>query len=708
MGGSMRRGRNRAKARESAEPSVEPAAPAPSEEDAPHASVARSTALMSIATLGSRVTGLVRTWAMAFALGNTFVTSAYQIANTLPNAIYDLVAGGLLGAAFIPVFLLQKEKFGKEGGNRFASNILNLTIVVMGLLSILATVFAPQVVATQTFTVGSDAAVTEYAVLFFQIFAAQIVFYGIGGVVSGVLNANRIYFLPALAPAFNNIAVIVSLFAYVPLSSADPMLAIIVLAVGTTLGVVVQFAIQIPALLKTGFRFTLKIDLRDPALVDAFKIAGPTFVYVVGTLVSFSFRNAFSLQAGADGPATLAYAWTWYQLPYGVLAVSLSRTMFTEMSEAVAREDWKGLRHHVRTGIAGTLLLIIPLAGLMAALATPLMQLFQAGAFGADDASYVASILALWVLTLPFYSVLKYLYNVFASMRKFVAYTVVSLLMIVAQCGLYALLCSPDVLGLAGVPISDLVYYGGCCVIMLAVLFRRIGSFGMGSILWMSARVLAATGLGVAVTLGVSSLLPSGSGMALGLLHLVVCGSIGLVVIFGLCALFRVPEMHVVTNLLDKVLGRLRKRRAPEPQKSAAAKQAVQEQAALPHGKHARIDHALAEGAGEEAPAAPRPTSPAGASAPVLPADTTGAITARARHASPRSADAASERPTAETGRHLRRDEALTMQSSVADAPRSKRARPKTSRTGSGPSEGAPLPPNATGAIMARARHVKK
>ena len=493
---------------------------ASSEAEAPHASVARSTALMSIATLGSRVTGLVRTWAMAFALGNTFVTSAYQIANTLPNAIYDLVAGGLLGAAFIPVFLLQKEKFGQEGGNRFAGNILNLTIVVMGLLSILATVFAPQVVATQTFTVGSEAEVTEYAVLFFQIFAAQIVFYGIGGVVSGVLNANRIYFLPALAPALNNIAVIVSLFACVPLSSFDPMLAIIVLAVGTTLGVVVQFVIQIPALLKTGFRFSLRIDLRDPALVDALKIAGPTFIYVVGTLVSFSFRNAFSLQAGADGPATLAYAWIWYQLPYGVLAVSLSRTMFTEMSEAVAREDWKGLRRHVGTGISGTLLLIIPLAGLMAALATPLMQLFQAGAFGAEDAAHVASILALWVLSLPFYSVLKYLYNVFASMRKFVAYTVVNLLMIVVQCALYALLCSPEILGLAGVPIADLAYYAGCCIIMLAILYRHIGSFGMGSILWSSARVLVAAGIGVVVTLGISMLLPAGSGMALGLLHL--------------------------------------------------------------------------------------------------------------------------------------------------------------------------------------------
>lgn len=673
MSGSMRKGWGRAKtAHGSAKPPVEPEPqPASSQSgagDAPHASVARSTALMSVATLGSRVTGLIRTWAMAFALGNTLVTSAYQIAHTLPNAIYDIVAGGLLGTAFIPVLLLQREKFGPEGGNRFASNILNLSVIVLGALSILATVFAPQVVATQTFTVGGDAAVTEQAVLFFRIFAVQILFYGIGGVVTGILNANRVYFLPALAPAFNNVATIVSFFAYVPLSSVDPMLAIIVLAVGTTVGVAVQFAIQIPALLKTGFKFSLKVNLRDPALVDALKIAAPTFIYIVGSMVSYTFRNAFSLQAGDDGPSTLAYAWIWYQLPYGVLAVSLSRTMFTEMSEAVAREDWSSLRKHVRTGIAGTLLLIIPLAGLMGALATPLMQLFQAGAFGAEDASYIGSILALWVVSLPFYSVLRYLYNVFASMRKFVAYALVSCAMIAVQCALYALLCSPGVLGLAGVPVADLVYYGGCCVIMLAVLFRRIGSFGMGSILWMSVRVLTATAIGVGVTLVVSQLLPTGSGMAAGFVQLVICGSIGLVVVFGLCALFRVPEMHVVTDLLRKVFGRLRKKRAASTE-SPGAKQTAAEPLALPRGKHARIDHALASGtdvAEGAAEAEPRSASHAVSEPP--PPDSTGAIMARARH----GASPARPAPPAE------------------DADRT------------------PLPPDATGAIMARARHVRK
>ena len=302
-------------------------------------SVARSTALMSIATLFSRATGLIRTWAMAFALGNSLITSSYQVANNMPNVIYELVAGGLLAAAFLPVYMLEKERGGEKSGNEFANNLLNITIVVLGILSILATVFAPQVIATQTFTVSEDAEVYQRAVAFFRIFAMQIVFYGIGGIVTGLLNANRVFFLPSMAPAVNNVIVTAAFFAYIPLSSINFELAIMVLAIGTTVGVAAQFLIQIPALIKLGFKYRPHINLKDPALIEALKIAAPTLLYIVGTMVAFSCRNAFSLQAGENGPSTLLYAWTWYQLPYGVIAVSLSRALFTEMGEAVAKEE---------------------------------------------------------------------------------------------------------------------------------------------------------------------------------------------------------------------------------------------------------------------------------------------------------------------------------------------------------------------------------
>ena len=531
----------------------------PAVNDETHASVARSTALMSAATLISRVTGLVRTWAMAFALGNSLVTSAYQVANNMPNVVFDLVAGGLLGAAFIPVYLLEKERKGDAGGNAFANNLLNLTIIVLGLLSILSSIFAPQLIATQTFTVGEFDEVVSVSVAFFRIFAFQIVFYGISGIVTAVLNANRVYFLPALAPALNNIFVIVSFFLYIPLSATDQQLAIVVLGVGTTLGVAVQALIQMPALIKQGFKFSWRINLKDPALIEALKIALPTMLYIVGTLVAFSCRNAFSLQVGDNGPSTLLYAWTWYQLPYGVVAVSLSRALFTEMGEAVAKDDWPALRELVRTGISGNLLLIIPLGGIMIALSTPLMELFQAGAFGQGDVLYVSSVLAAWLVSLPFYAVLMFMYNVFAALRKFMHFAVVSTVMVVVQCILYFVLCRPDALQLQGVPVADFIYYAACCIILIAVLQRMVGSLDIGSVLWSTGRILVATVIGIVIANLIASFLPIQMGMLGGFVRLVVAGGIGLVVVFALCALFRVPQMGIVTNLLGKIVGRFRR-----------------------------------------------------------------------------------------------------------------------------------------------------
>ncbi|MBQ3300846.1 MAG: murein biosynthesis integral membrane protein MurJ [Eggerthellaceae bacterium] len=527
--------------------------------DETHASVARSTALMSIATLGSRVTGLVRTWAMAFALGNTMITGSYQVANSMPNVVFDLVAGGLLGAAFIPVFMLEREQKGPDGGNSFACNLLNLTVIVLGLLSLISSIFAPQLIATQTFTRSDSAEVVSTAILLFRIFAFQIVFYGISGIVTGILNANRVYFLPALAPALNNVCVIVSFFLYIPISATDPHLAVVILGIGATLGVAVQAVIQIPALIKQGFHWTPRVDLKDPALMEALRIALPTMLYILGTLVAFSCRTAFSLAVGDNGPSTWQYAWTWYQLPYGVIAVSLSRALFTEMGEASAKEDWPAMRELVRTGLSGNLLLIIPMAGWMFVLASPIMELFQAGAFSACDVGYVSDVLKYWVVSLPFYAVLMFLYNVYAALRKFLRFAVVSTLLVVVQCALYFAMCRPDGLGLLGIPLADFVYYAVCSIVLALMLRKMIGAYDLGSVIWLAARTFVATLIAGAAALLLARALPVGAGMLAGLIRLVVCGGVGLVIAFGLCTVFRIPEMHYVTDIVNKLKSKLGK-----------------------------------------------------------------------------------------------------------------------------------------------------
>ncbi len=519
-------------------------------------SIARSTALMSIATLGSRATGLVRTWAMAFVLGNSFLTSSYQVANNMPNTIYELVVGGILGAAFIPIFLLQKEQKGESGANDFACNVLNIFIIILSVLTLAAIVFAPQVIWTQTFAEGSSQEVIDQAIRFFQIFAIQILFYGIGGVVTGMLNANRVYFLPSLAPALNNVIVIASFFAYIPLANIDANMALDVLAIGTSIGVVAQFAIQVPALMRSGFRYRWFINLYDPALKEAVKIALPTFLYIVGTIVSFSCRNAFSLQASDNGPSTLIYAWTWYQLPHGVVAVSLSRALFTEMSDAAAKDDFTSLKLHISSGISNTLLLMIPLAFLLGVLSTPLMQLFRAGAFSMDDVYFVASILALWAISLPLYSVSMFVYNIYASIRKFNVFAAISCGLVVVQVVLYAILCNTNVMGLYGVPVADLVYYGLLCIIGLIALRRYIGSgIEYKHTASLAVRACIASALGAAAAyllLGILSSFLSGMGsnMLTGLIQLCVCGIAGLVVSLGFFIIFRIPEAKRITDRL--------------------------------------------------------------------------------------------------------------------------------------------------------------
>lgn len=519
-------------------------------------SVVKSTAFMTIATFASRFTGLIRTWAMAFALGNTLFTSAYQVANNLPNVIYELVAGGLLSAAFLPVLLLELERHGKKGFNRYASNIMNICLVALGILSLISIAFAKPIIYTQTFTIDQSAEVSTYAVRFFRIFALQIVFYGLGGVITGILNSRRSYFLTSIAPAINNVFVIASFFAYTPLSKISPDLALTVVAIGTTLGVAAQFLIQIPALGKTGYQWEPTINLKDPSIMETVKIAVPTLIFIVGNLIAFSCRNAFSLVGGETGPATLNYAWIWFQLPYGVVAVSLSRAMFTEMSDAVAKDDWNSLRSYVNRGIRGTLFLIIPLAGMMLVLATPIIQIFQAGAFNQDDVYSVSAILKIWVVGLPLYSILMYLYNTFASIRKFVPFAILNCALVALQVGMYWLLCRPSLLMLSGVPASDGIYYLAGAVAGLLLLRHYIGSVGARSILWLGLRSVFATAFGMLVVAGFLKLVSLSPSIATAVLQIAIGGSIGLVVTFGICKLMRIEEMRLVDKILNKIKSR--------------------------------------------------------------------------------------------------------------------------------------------------------
>ena len=296
---------------------------------------------MSTATTLSRVTGFLRMWATAYALGATGLMSAYSVANNIPNMIFELVAGGIISSLFIPTFMELRESADEETAWKFTSHVFNLAVLSLGVLAVIGTLFPQPFVWTQTFRLPSAQAstVVSSATFFFRFFAIQVVLYGAGAIISGLLNSQRAYFWPAVGPIFNNLVAIATMIAFAALRG-NVGIALVVLATGTTLGVVAMFAVQLPAVFRTGWRYSWGLGLGDPALRRMLRLAIPTVIYVVTNLVAVSFRNASAFAVSPQGPSVLTYAWIFYQLPYGILAVALATAIFTELADAAGRRDY--------------------------------------------------------------------------------------------------------------------------------------------------------------------------------------------------------------------------------------------------------------------------------------------------------------------------------------------------------------------------------
>src|SRR5574340_1626653 len=402
-------------------------------------SVARSTAAMSVSTFVSRLTGFLRTWAMGYALGLTVLADSYDIANTLPNMLFELLAGGVLSSVFIPLFMERLKKHGEDDAWRFASYVLNIIVIVLGAIALVATLWPDPFVRSQTMTVPAERA--ELAVWLFRFFAVQIVFYGMGLVFTGVLNSYRRFLAPAIAPIFNNLVVTVAVLGfYAPFRDTNPHLALTGLAVGTTLGVVTMAAVQIPSLLRLGGHYTARIDWNHPGLRTVARKMLPILVYVVTNLIGVTFRTNSAVATGAGGQAALRYAWQFYQLPYGIFAVALATAIFPELAERATEHDTVGFKRMFARGFRATLVLIMPLAALLATLSTPVITLYRAGRFTAEDVPVVAAVLMWWAIGLTFFAAYMFVLKSFYSLQDTKTPMYTNIAATVLQVTLYAVL----------------------------------------------------------------------------------------------------------------------------------------------------------------------------------------------------------------------------------------------------------------------------
>ncbi len=491
--------------------------------------LAGATLGMAVGTTLSRITGVGRVIALTLALGGGGFADAYNLANTTPNIIYDVVLGGVLSATFVPVFVdylsTRKDKEAWEA----ISAVVTVTVGVLVAATVVFFVLTPSII--HLYTVSNHRADVhqqqQVAIFLLRWFVPQLACYGLIAVFSALLNARGKFAAPMFVPIANNLVVIGVLLwfhALVPHPSLAAVSAshhgLVLLGIGTTLGVVVQAALLVPSLLRSNLHLQFLWQPANQAMRTITRLAGWTFGWVVANQIALVV--VLALADGAKVPGAVSsytYAYTFFLLPYGVVAVSVMTAVTPSLSARWATGDLAAFRHRMAFGLRGILAIIIPSAVGMLILAHPLIDLVLAhGAETSADADQTAAALAMFAIGLPGFCTFLYLVRVFQSMQD--TRTAFRLYLVENGINIVLALALVGPLGVRGLALSLSIAYTAAALLGLSVLRNRVGGLGGPELTTPVTRVLGASAVMAVAT--VLALSVSGASSGFGLLVRVV------------------------------------------------------------------------------------------------------------------------------------------------------------------------------------------
>ena len=385
---------------------------------------------MAVGTTLSRVTGMLRLTATVAALGFGALSDTYAAANTTPNIVYELVLGGILTSVFIPVFVRWATTEGRDESWEIAQRVLTLALVVLSAIALLAAVFAPAIMRLylSASDPASKQAQVELGAFFLRWFMPQIVFYGVGAIAIGVLQAERRFAIVMFAPILNNLAVIATMLVFIAVASepgsSEPVLERLtigqrtLLAAGTTSGIVVMTLALWPSLRAMGFRMRLRFDWRHPAVAELGRLARWTGVYVAANQLAYLLVIVLNNRLGEGVYFAYTQAFVFFQLPHAIFAVSIFTALLPEMAARWTQSRSDDVRALWSKGIRTTAVVMVPAAFGYLALSGPIVRLFaQYGAATRSGTELMATALAGFAVGLPFFSAFQLFTRTFYAMH---------------------------------------------------------------------------------------------------------------------------------------------------------------------------------------------------------------------------------------------------------------------------------------------------
>ncbi|MGI5246305.1 murein biosynthesis integral membrane protein MurJ [Dactylosporangium sp. CA-139066] len=553
-------------------PVVEESAPPPAaDDDDSTGTVVRNSSTMAILSLVSRATGFVRAAAIAAAIGGAVVGDDYTLANNLPNQVYELLLGGVLASVLIPT-LVRARKEESDRGQAHAQRLLTLAAVALGAATLIVVIAAPLI--TAMYTLGNDkvTAGDRHLITFLAyLLLPEIFFYGMAGISAAILNVRGHFAAPMWTPILNNIVIIATagLFILVrgdkaPTPDTITLTQVLVLGIGTTLGIVVQAAGLWPALRKTGFRWKWRFDFRKLHLRELAKLSAWMLLYVgvyqLGITVVMALAKNNQLRGG-DGPAIFNNAFLIFMMAHGIVAVSVITAIMPRISAAAADGRFDDVTEQLSQGSRLASVILIPAAMVYIVLGRPLaVTLFNWSSYSYDQAVATGWVVAAAGVGLVPFALSQMQTSVFYALRDTKTPALVNIggvaVRLILDIGFYVLL--PVAVVTTSLMVGTALSYVVALVVGYVLLRRRLGRLGLRRLLDTLLRLGAAAVAGGLLALAVSWLigLIIDPGKVQGIVQLVF-GSAVLLAVYAAGAVFlKVPEVRQFAGMIRSRLGR--------------------------------------------------------------------------------------------------------------------------------------------------------
>ncbi|HVA09147.1 MAG TPA: murein biosynthesis integral membrane protein MurJ [Acidimicrobiales bacterium] len=495
-------------------------------------SLSTSATYVAFGTGVSRVSGLLRIVALAWALGQSHLADAFNLANVTPNMLYDIVLGGVLSATFIPVFVEQLSTREEAEAFESISAVITASVVVLMATTVAALVAAPLIITGLTaldshahpHQLAQIAAERSVATMFLRWFVIQIAAYGLFALASAVLNTRRRFVAVAWAPILNNVVCIgvlvwFGLWAgrHVGLAGVEQHRSwLILLGLGTSLGVVLQGAALLPSLRAAHLhRLHWHWNPQDAALRTVIRLSGWTFGFVVANQVClFVVTLLAGTASGPDPVSSYTYAYSFLQMPYGIVAVTIMSVVTPDLAQKWSTGRTAAFVTRLAGGWRSMLALIIPAAVGMLLLSKPAVALLLGhGHSTPAETADTGAALAMFALGLPGFCSYLYIVRVLQSMQRTRVAFVLYLVENAINVALAVVLVHP--LGVRGLALSLSVAYTVSAVIGVVLLRQWFGPLGTPATWAPLRRVGLATLAMGAVVLFVSNLSGATSGAGL-------------------------------------------------------------------------------------------------------------------------------------------------------------------------------------------------